>query len=375
MFGNITDDPAMAEFVTPAMRQNALSYGLAQAAQAVGGAQGGRRFGSYLGDAMGGFGTGYQSSLNNSLSQQGVLSGLLDDRRKRKEQDRLDAQRKKREKLFGDYRSGAIKGPLPPDVQKVMDQVYDIFGEEKASEFLLNYLEEDAKASLGGSDKETWNTLAPEDLATLAKERNIHLDPNEMWQMSNQGQIKSVGKVKGAAADISPEAGARLALAEGFVNDYEGQPLIEGDVSLKKLLQGDDEVDEDGNVIADRPGIADWVGGPGGINTSRLFNMGEWHKFERRMFTGAEALVRMLTGAGMNMGEAEDRAANFLPRTTDSAATIQDKAARLAANLKNISVMVRSGGRPEDYLERLRREMDADQKALSPAARKQRLGG
>lgn len=364
------------EGTTPEMQRLAMGMGLAQAAQAVGSAPGGRRLGSYFGAGVGGYGEGFQSSINHQLAQQAALSGLLDDSRKRKEQDRLDKQRKKREKLFGDYRSGAIQGPLPPDVQKVMNQVYDLYGEEKASEFLLNYLDEDAKASLNpGEATETWSLLSPDNLNELAK-RNIHLDPNEQWEMSSRGQTRSVGKVSGAEADVAPQDAARLAFMEDYVQDYEGTPSIPGDKSLKQLLEGDDEIDPDtGQVIENRPGIADWVSEKG-INTSRLFNAGEWNKFERRMFSGAEALVRAMTGAGMNMGEAEDRARNYLPQMTDTAATIADKAARLNSKLKKMAIEIRAGGHSKDYLARLQREMDEDAAALDPnAKRKRRVGG
>ena len=58
---------------------------------------------------------------------------------------------------------------------------------------------------------------------------------------------------------------------------------------------------------------------------------------------GAEALTRMLTGAGMNIAEAEDKARRFLPTYYDDDKTLQDKVDRLTAALQAAKDMAMRG--------------------------------
>jgi len=70
---------------------------------------------------------------------------------------------------------------------------------------------------------------------------------------------------------------------------------------------------------------------------------GEVGALSRRMELGKEALMRGLTGAGMNASEADAYAARFSIQTTDSPATIKDKLNMLTWSLANIENVVTRG--------------------------------
>jgi hypothetical protein len=61
------------------------------------------------------------------------------------------------------------------------------------------------------------------------------------------------------------------------------------------------------------------------------------------MELGKEALMRGLTGAGMNASEADAYAARFSIQSTDSPATIKDKLNMLTWSLANIENVVTRG--------------------------------
>lgn len=375
-------DPALEEFMTPQMQRMALGQGLMQAAQAVGSAPGGRRFGSYLGAGVGGFGEGWKSSINNQLGQQAVLSDLLDTKRKRKKEDEDEADLNKRKQWFKDIRSRKRKSELPDDVQMALDGVYDRFGFNGAEEFLLEYYKKKIGHTFDeGDPQDDWYTLNDDEISAIEQERGVFLDRDEQWQLNRKDQqLKSVGKVAGAEADLTAGDAQRVSMAQGYLNDYAGIPQLKGEPTLKELLAGKDELDEDGNIIRDRPGIADL--GPDTVQ--RMTNTAEWNKFKRRMKDGVKALIHQLTGAGMNQGEAEDNAKQYLPLDGengqwDSGTTVADKAARLAVALRGGVTMTRSGGHPEEYVKRLRRRKDKDLlRILDPdfeEDRKSRYGG
>lgn len=70
---------------------------------------------------------------------------------------------------------------------------------------------------------------------------------------------------------------------------------------------------------------------------------GEVGALSRRMELGKEALMRGLTGAGMNASEADTYAARFSIQSTDSPATIRDKLNMLTWSLANIENVVTRG--------------------------------
>lgn len=75
----------------------------------------------------------------------------------------------------------------------------------------------------------------------------------------------------------------------------------------------------------DMTGLVDWGLGKAGIGTAGELN--------RELAAGAEALTRMLTGAGMNMAEAAREANLYLPQPWDTASALSNKVSQLKRRL------------------------------------------
>lgn len=73
--------------------------------------------------------------------------------------------------------------------------------------------------------------------------------------------------------------------------------------------------------------------GPMDHLTGTVLGYGKAGSMYRELHNGAEALVRVLTGAGMPESEARDRAKLYLPRMTDDATTLADKTRQLKERL------------------------------------------
>lgn len=109
---------------------------------------------------------------------------------------------------------------------------------------------------------------------------------------------------------LPAEVGGRVGLGDNFIkNDY---PEV-----LKMIEAGD------------ATGPIDYLKGTFGRGNSGIV--------QRRMATGADALRRGLTGAGMSASESEEYAQRYLPIPTDDAATLKLKAEGLKADLEAVT--------------------------------------
>ncbi|MBX9583661.1 MAG: hypothetical protein K2X87_25445 [Gemmataceae bacterium] len=108
----------------------------------------------------------------------------------------------------------------------------------------------------------------------------------------------------GPATQISSELSARLGLAQKFLGEAD---------ELKRQA-----------ATGAATGPLDYLQGAAGFGTSG--------RIQRRIADGADALQRMLTGAGMPASEAEDYANRFRVTIRDDAGTLTDK----LTNLENV---------------------------------------
>ncbi len=76
--------------------------------------------------------------------------------------------------------------------------------------------------------------------------------------------------------------------------------------------------------------------GPWDFATSSVMGRGEGGRYVRELKAGAEALTRMLTGAGMNEAEAAREAELYTPRPIDNAQSLADKVSQLKRRLKAV---------------------------------------
>lgn len=120
----------------------------------------------------------------------------------------------------------------------------------------------------------------------------------------------------GPGEQISGELAARLGLADNFL---ERAPALR-----QKLLDGD-------------------ASGPWDVFQARNNQSSAQAEVHRELEYGVEALVRMLTGAGMNMAEAEERARRYLPTYTDKAASMVSKLDGLTDYLRSTKEMAMRG--------------------------------
>ncbi len=122
---------------------------------------------------------------------------------------------------------------------------------------------------------------------------------------NNQPMLEDVPGFKAAPTALPAEIGARIGLAEGFLKRYDG--------IYKKLPE------------------LETVLGRGQV----LFNTGIGAEVKRHIETGAEALVRSLTGAGKSKEEAESYASRYLPSPLDTAFDLKSKLEGLRYDLEN----------------------------------------
>lgn len=118
----------------------------------------------------------------------------------------------------------------------------------------------------------------------------------------------------GPAEKVSSETAARLGLAKSFLGQV---PAI-----LKEVEAGE-------------------LTGP--INGPVMSHFGKGAQLRRQIASGAEALVRNLTGAGMNLLEAQNYARRYEPAVNDSAATVASKIKQLSRELNYVISVVEKG--------------------------------
>jgi hypothetical protein len=127
----------------------------------------------------------------------------------------------------------------------------------------------------------------------------------------------------GPRESVGPESGARLGMAQSFLNDYAS---IRAEVAAG--------------------GLSDVTGGV----VSGLTGYGQTGDLQRRIKTGADALLRALTGAGQPEEEARRYISRYEPQIGDSRATVLSKIDRLAKEIwYSTSNTIRGHGAPEDF--------------------------
>ena len=145
------------------------------------------------------------------------------------------------------------------------------------------------------------------------------LGSDQRWRMGPDGQLAldATGRpiaepIPGSKGEQVPaEVAARIGLADKFAKDV---PEIRKDIKAGKLSGPD-----------------------------YYLNRGEAGAILRRIEDGAEALIRNLTGAGMNQTEAEAYAKRFLPGNFDTQATVLEKLRNLEENLTAVRNRVMTG--------------------------------
>jgi hypothetical protein len=126
------------------------------------------------------------------------------------------------------------------------------------------------------------------------------VDPNDI----SKGEVPVTG---GPAEQMPAELAARVGLAKD---------------ALKKL----DTVEQ-----AAKEGV---MTGPIDYTTGTVLGRGKAGEMSRELNAGSEALVRMLTGAGMNASEAKREASQYLVQPTDNAETLANKVSQLKRRLQ-----------------------------------------
>ncbi len=119
----------------------------------------------------------------------------------------------------------------------------------------------------------------------------------------------------GPGEKVDAEVAGRLGLAKHFLKQL---PEIMEDVNAGKATGGFDAAKA-------------WAG------------IGKPGQIRRRIDSGAEALLRMLTGAGMNNAEAADYVRRYRLSPTDSAETVIDKLTQLEGELNSVGETVGKG--------------------------------
>lgn len=146
------------------------------------------------------------------------------------------------------------------------------------------------------------------------------------WADPNDTEAGLVAIPGGPGEKISAEVAARVGLAKSFIgqlddyNDAEGNPQT----GLRARIKA-----------GETTGLVDGLMGAA--------NMGESGSIRRKISSGAEALLRNLTGAGMNIDEAKKYVARYEPQWNDSAKTLLDKVNQLDRELRAVTDTVGKG--------------------------------
>lgn len=143
------------------------------------------------------------------------------------------------------------------------------------------------------------------------------------WADPSNPEAGLVAIPGGPGEKIPAEVAARLGLAKSFLGQLP---------EIRKRVEA-----------GEATGIIDGAMGAA--------NMGGSGEIRRQIASGAEALLRNLTGAGMNIDEAKKYVARYQPQINDSAKTIGSKLDQLERELRSVNDIV-SQGRGGSVLER-----------------------
>lgn len=154
----------------------------------------------------------------------------------------------------------------------------------------------------------------------------------------------------GPAEKIDAEVAARQGLAKSFMDDM------------------NDEIGPDGKVA--RTGILNEVraGGATGVYDSALgaAGVGTQGRLHARIQSGADALKRMLTGAGQSESEAASYAKRYEPTATDTAGTLEQKLQQLSRELRSTTDVLGRGRGGSGFMNEPRTQ--AQPQAAAPIA-------
>lgn len=146
------------------------------------------------------------------------------------------------------------------------------------------------------------------------------------WADPNDPEAGLVAIPGGPGEKISAEVAARIGLAKSFIEQLDDYTDAEGNQQkgLRARIKAGD--------------VTGPVDGPMGAA-----NLGEAGSVRRKISSGAEALLRNLTGAGMNIDEAKKYVARYEPQWNDSAKTLLDKVNQLDRELRAVTDTVGKG--------------------------------
>jgi hypothetical protein len=125
------------------------------------------------------------------------------------------------------------------------------------------------------------------------------------------------------------EIGARVGLANEYFKRF---PRIEADLKSKD---------------------------PKSVGPIDGLGFGQSGAIQRDIKLGSEAMIRMLTGAGMNKEEAENEVRQYLPGRGDDAATVLDKQYRLRAALRSMQREMLTGRRSRRQIDESYPELES----------------
>lgn len=144
---------------------------------------------------------------------------------------------------------------------------------------------------------------------------NPHAPPGYKWADPNNQDAGLVAIPGGPGEKIPAEVAARLGLAKSFLGQLP---------DIRKRV----EAGEVTGLVDGIRGVTN-VGGPGEIR--------------RQISSGADALLRNLTGAGMSVDEAKRYVARYEPQWNDSSKTVVSKLDQLERELRSVTDVVSKG--------------------------------
>lgn len=212
------------------------------------------------------------------------------------------------EKFFGEQISQQFAGPTEPKRYEVGDALVDANGQ-------VVYQGQSTKPrrtsvqSVNGRevlvDLDTGETI--KDLG-MASNRQQNAPSGFRWKDNVEGG--SLEPIPGGpGTQVPAELAARIGMSESFFGQVPeiiseiDSGLMSGPIDAGKAVQG----------------------------------IGKQGSTYRKIQSGADALQRLLTGAGMNVAEAEAYANRYLPSYTDTAETMKDKVRQLERELRAAS--------------------------------------
>jgi hypothetical protein len=147
-----------------------------------------------------------------------------------------------------------------------------------------------------------------------------------LWNDPNDPSKGLTAIPGGPGEKISAEVAARIGLAKSFIGQLDDYTDAEGkpQTGLRARIKA-----------GEATGLVDGVMGAA--------NIGESASIRRKVSSGAEALLRNLTGAGMNIDEAKKYVARYEPQWNDSASTLLDKVNQLDRELRSVTDTVGKG--------------------------------